>query len=408
MAGFYIGFESWRSRQRSEKAIQTLEDAKRYVTTRTEEFDKTIRKKIEEISTKYKNLFQMSLEQLSQDTDEAARKIKDIKEKGITTEAEKKIESLEKRIRLFEEIGVPDDPKLLYSKAMICKEKNMKKESLELLQKAVQLDTKYVNAYFWIGYIKGEMDDFNGAVEAYDKVIDLNPKNSGAFNNKGVALSKLDRCQEAVEYYNKAIQLDPKDLLYYENKIEALLKLKNIGEGLDTINKMIEIDSSNNTYYKIGRLLSKNDYFDEALKYYQNVSEKQELIINKSDAREQDLTEYLEILLILNKLEKAAKFIEERKDLIKSINYKYLLNFLLICLNYLSKKCKIGFEYANEIVKIDIEETLKIGWIFDDIDPFLKLRLNENQYKVCSIIEGFLKRKIKSEEAKKEINKLKD
>ena len=49
---------------------------------------------------------------------------------------------------------MPDDPKVLYSKAMMCKEKGMNEEAVELLRRVVRLEPQNSNAYFQIAYLE--------------------------------------------------------------------------------------------------------------------------------------------------------------------------------------------------------------------------------------------------------------
>ena len=167
LAGGFIGYEGMRARRKSMEAIKTLEEAKSFVETEVER----LRKKIAEIE----KLMQLNLDQLKQDTEEAgrkvaetsARKIEELEAKDISLEREGKIALLEKRIKFFEEIGMPDDPKVLYSKAMMCREKGMKGESVELLKKVISAEPENKNAHFFIGFLEAEQGSYEKALEAY-------------------------------------------------------------------------------------------------------------------------------------------------------------------------------------------------------------------------------------------------
>jgi len=305
LGGIFIGFEGVRSWKRREEAIRTLEDAKSYVEGRVGEFDKIIAGKIKAINRKFEEFARISLEQLSKDTEEAARKVKEIEEKGITTEAEKKIELLEKRIKFFEEIGMPDDPRLLYSKAMVLKEKEMLKEGLELLERSVQFDPQYKTAYWQIGWIQHELGNHEKAVEAYDKASELDPKDASAYNNKGVALNKLNKKEEALECYNKAIGVDPKDTLYYTNKAKVLVDLGRREEAVENYDKAIELNPKEPSYcINKAKILEDLGRKEEALECYNKAIElnpkKPSYYINKAHILE-ELKGYKESLAIIEK-----------------------------------------------------------------------------------------------------------
>jgi hypothetical protein len=86
IASLFVGYISIRNQRRSEKAIKTLEGAKLYVDQKIVEFDQIVKRKIEETNKKLDEFIQIALEQLTQDTQEAAKKVKEIEEKGITTD----------------------------------------------------------------------------------------------------------------------------------------------------------------------------------------------------------------------------------------------------------------------------------------------------------------------------------
>lgn len=49
------------------------------------------------------------------------------------------------------------------------------KQALAYLENAVALDEKFADAYYYIGVIKKNLEDYEGAVEALDRVIEIQP-----------------------------------------------------------------------------------------------------------------------------------------------------------------------------------------------------------------------------------------
>jgi tetratricopeptide (TPR) repeat protein len=165
---------------------------------------------------------------------------------------------LERRIKIFEDIGMPDDPKVLYSKAMLFKEREELRVAVELLHKAVERDPKYSAAYFQIGYIQNVLKEYDKAVAAYDKAIELNPEDSSSWNNKGNALKKMGKQKDALHCYNKAIEINPAEAIYHKNKILSLDNNENnIDEFLKSYDALINIQPDKSDHcLKAGRLLS--------------------------------------------------------------------------------------------------------------------------------------------------------
>ncbi len=88
--------------------------------------------------------------------------------------------------------------------------------------KALELNSKSVPAYFNRGrafYFKRE---FASAIDSYTKVIELTPKDSIAFYSRGVSYEKMGDNLKAIEDYQKAVELDENN----EPASENLKKLK--------------------------------------------------------------------------------------------------------------------------------------------------------------------------------------
>ena len=145
LAGIYIGFESLRSQNRRRDAIKTLEDAKRYVNNKKGDFDILIDEKKKLLQLEYDKLTQLIKDKLLSDIEietskvreVAVKKTEEIQNLSVEQQTNKTIELLGKRLEFFENIGIPDDPEILFSKAKILREKSMHREAILLLEKLV-------------------------------------------------------------------------------------------------------------------------------------------------------------------------------------------------------------------------------------------------------------------------------
>ena len=373
-----------------------------YVEDKTKEFDKSMEDRLSETNRKYKELIQISLQQLSQDTKEAADKIKEIKEKGVTTEAEQKIELLENRIRLFEDIGMPNDPKLLYSKAMVYIEKRKFNEALKLLERAVELDKGYKSAYWQIGWVQYKLKNYEESQKAYGEAIKLEPKDSSAYNNTGASLRAAGKNEEALNYFNKAIEISPENSQYYRNKAAVLDCLRRYEEALQSINKAIDIDPSSSGFYLYkGRILSKMDKAEDSMKSYEKAGEIMKLEVNKPSVEEGNLLNFFENLIMIGHYEEAVNFKLEiqKENKIKSENYLAIFEFLIACLSFMQKNSSEGYKLTYKLIEgfKNYDSDISIGWDFVDINIPLKLGLKDNLYQTCIILEKILLREISIE-----------
>src|SRR5690606_5871077 len=90
------------------------------------------------------------------------------------------------------------------------------REAIELLDKAIQKDPKYLGAYINRGADKSALGDFEAAIEDYKAVLQIDPKNTLALFNIGNNYKRLDNFNKAVEYYNQAFDTKGGQLLYID------------------------------------------------------------------------------------------------------------------------------------------------------------------------------------------------
>lgn len=70
-------------------------------------------------------------------------------------------------------------------------------------------DPEDFGAYFEIGFVKAEFNDYPGAIEAYKKSYELNPNSMIALNNLGDVYTKMKNYSKAEEMYLESIAKFP-------------------------------------------------------------------------------------------------------------------------------------------------------------------------------------------------------
>lgn len=90
------------------------------------------------------------------------------------------------------------------------------KEAIELLDKAIQKDPKYLGAFINRGSDKSALGNFEEAIKDYKIVLDLDPKNTLALFNIGNNYKRLENYQTAIEYYNKAFDIKGGQSIYLD------------------------------------------------------------------------------------------------------------------------------------------------------------------------------------------------
>jgi len=134
---------------------------------------------------------------------------------------------------------------------------NIKNENYELaltnLNKAVELNPNYKEAYFSRGFVYHTTNKFEQAIKEYNKAVEL--KFTGVELNyyRGLAYYDLDNYDKALADFNKALETpDNKFILIYMKRADIYYLSKKYDLAIIDFNKITEI--------------AKNDYYSYFLK----------------------------------------------------------------------------------------------------------------------------------------------
>jgi len=127
-----------------------------------------------------------------------------------------------------------------YNKAL--SEKDISKK-IQLLDKAIELDSTKWEYFFERGYIWGNMNKHLKAIEDYEIAISLNPSNEHLYNNIAVSYAVWDKTDKAIDNYNKALSINPNFVLVLQN-LAFLYKKKDSMKAISYLNRALEIDGN--------------------------------------------------------------------------------------------------------------------------------------------------------------------
>ena len=124
------------------------------------------------------------------------------------------------------------------------------------INKALEIDSTFVDAYNLRGYIYSFLKKYNDALADYNKAIDLDPDDARTYNNRGYLYHQdLKKPKQALADYDKAIDLDPDDATAYNNRGGLYHNLKKPKQALADYNKAIDLDPDDaRTYSNRGSL----------------------------------------------------------------------------------------------------------------------------------------------------------
>ena len=128
-------------------------------------------------------------------------------------------------------------------------------------------------AWFSVGYLHSEEDNWEAAIDAYDKSLELKPDMGNVYNNRGNAKNGLRRHEAALADYTKAIELNPDMAVAYYNRGNAKNGLRRHEAAFADYTKAIELNPglaaayNNRGFMKrnLGRLNEAREDYQKAL-----------------------------------------------------------------------------------------------------------------------------------------------
>lgn len=171
------------------------------------------------------------------------------------------------------------------------------KAQIEVLNQALEIDAKHLDALFYRGIAKYNIEDYDGAIldftkiifyepdadsyynrgnckfnlEDYDgalfdyeKAIELDPDLIGAYFNLGNAKFSLEDYNGAVSAFSKVIRFFPNDYKSYSQRALAYMELKKYRLAFEDFGACILLRPNSESYYNRGFALLEINYYKEA------------------------------------------------------------------------------------------------------------------------------------------------
>lgn len=136
-------------------------------------------------------------------------------------------------------------------------------EAIEDCEKALELDSAHINAYFYIGIANSHKQQYEEAITSFKKALDLTKKHAKSWNHMGLVYSKKKAYDKAIESYEQAVEIEPLYTEAFFNMANAY-KLKNhLNRAIDKYKKVTEIEPDNApAWLFMGYCyLDKNEYY---------------------------------------------------------------------------------------------------------------------------------------------------
>ena len=124
----------------------------------------------------------------------------------------------------------------------------------------------YTDALYNLGLTLSEMGRHHEALQAFDRCAVLRPDWADAFDSKGTELNSLGRHDEALVCYDEAIRIRPDFAAAIYNKANSMYYIGRVGAALMFLSDAVGLDPSLRDQEEIRRMLESRLEFDRKLR----------------------------------------------------------------------------------------------------------------------------------------------
>ena len=201
-------------------------------------------------------------------------------------------------------------------------------KSLNYFNYSLSLNNKDSKTYNNRGTCKEKLKDYKGAIEDYNEAIKLNPNLSEAYNNRGNTQRILNNINSSIRDFDKAIELNPNNSEAYNNRGLVKQQLKDYKGAIEDYNKAIDLNPNKAEFYNnIGLLIKDLNRLNEALSYFDKAIE---LNPNYSEAYSNRGLLKLQIGILDNVIGDFDKAIEFNPNYSEAYFNRYIAKSLLL------------------------------------------------------------------------------
>ncbi|CAM4149644.1 tetratricopeptide repeat protein [Lacicoccus alkaliphilus] len=141
-------------------------------------------------------------------------------------------------------------------------------EAIKLLEKVLDNEPYYMNAYILLMNIYETQHDLPGAVGIMERYLTENDSNPLAYFHLGRLHFRTNQPENALEYFKKAIELDQDYDDAYLMLFETLLKMDAAEEIDDFLGEFDHHTLSGESLYLLAKIHAVNEDDEKAMKYY--------------------------------------------------------------------------------------------------------------------------------------------
>lgn len=142
-------------------------------------------------------------------------------------------------------------------------------EAIRFLNKSIEIDENYVDAYYNLAHIFQSLDKNQEAIDCYNKTIEISPNYFAAYNNLGNIYREQRDFEASLDCFKKAIEINPKYADSYNNMGNALTEMGELNAAMDSFKTALEIKPQfAEAYFNMGKAYQDHEKYSDAINCY--------------------------------------------------------------------------------------------------------------------------------------------
>ena len=159
----------------------------------------------------------------------------------------------------------------LVVKALSCYDKQNYELAEACLKEALHTceeDLDFAVAFFVLGLVYSDSNDFPSALESYNTAIKYNPKHDSAYNNIGLVYRRAGDPEAAIPYFEKALDINGASTFTCLNAAGAYYDLSMPDKAIEYALKALDIEyTSHEAMMFLALAYTKKNDIDKAIEY---------------------------------------------------------------------------------------------------------------------------------------------
>jgi len=138
--------------------------------------------------------------------------------------------------------------------------------ALPILEHAVELDRKSVDANYQLALVLQRLDRVKDAIALLRQVVEAEPKNSDALTNLGMALAQVHNATDGIPFLKQATALNPNNTTAHQDLAAAYIQVNQIDDAVGELKTAIKLaPDSPQLHYDLGTAYKLQDNAADAI-----------------------------------------------------------------------------------------------------------------------------------------------